>query len=413
MKTRANLLWSLGLLIIIFGLLFQFYGYDKTWKLWNISTMSPCFADTRVITAGADSRAQGYDPLIKNPGDPWNRRLNYPRVWQLLFSLGVNQGHTIYLGIGFIFLFLVGICLICPRISNTTLVFIMGAIVSPAVLLGVERANTDLLMFFLLAVAVVAVKRRHLLSTTVILFGFILKLYPVFGLIVLLRQKRSVFFVSSAISIVFALIYASINFEEILMIIEATWVDTFFSYGLNIFGMRVMRDYPAMEIYAKILSYLLALSSLVYALSALLRNDLPQEDQELPYLDSFRAGSAIYLGTFLLGSNWDYRLMFLIFTIPQLLLWSNFTSRSVSWISRLTLFGLYTSMWFLLIVGSAQYIPHGASLIFLLDQISKWLIFAGLLYLLFLSMPPWVKQYAAELKSLMRYFTQRLSCCNQ
>ena len=407
MKTSANLLWSLGILITVFGLLFLFYGYDKTWKLWNIPTMSPCFADTRVITAGAEACAKGLDPMVNNIGDPWNRKLNYPRVCQLLYAIGVNQEHTAYLGIGLIVLFLAGICLLFPSISNTAVVCIMGALVSPAVLLGVERANTDLLMFFLLAVSVVAVKRRHLLSTALILFGFILKLYPIFGLMVLLRKKRSIFIVSSAVSIVFALLYAFIKFEEILTISQVTQKGTLISYGLRVFWTSVRHDYPAMGMYAKILSYLAALSSLVYAFTALLRTDVPQKDKDLRYLDSFRAGSAIYLGTFMLGSNWDYRLMFLICTIPQLLSWANCTSRSVSRISRITLFALYMSMWYLLITRSAPYIPHGSYLIFLLDETCNWLVFAGLLYLLFLSMPAWVKQYADELASLTKRFTRR------
>jgi len=411
-KTSANLLWSLGLLIIIFGLLFQFYGYDKTWKLWNIPTMTPCFADTRVITAGAEACAKGLDPMVNNIGDPWNRRLNYPRVWQLLYAIGVNQAHTTYLGIGLIVLFLAGICLLFPSISNTTVVFIVGALVSPAVLLGVERANTDLLIFFLLAVSVVAAKRRHLGSTALIFFGFILKLYPIFGLMVLLRKKRSIFIVFSALSIVFVLLYAFIKMEEILKIIEVTEKGTFLSYGLNVFWTRVMLDYPARGIYAKILSYLVALSLLAFSLTALSRNDLPQEDLELPYLDSFRAGSAIYVGTFLLGSNWDYRLMFLIFTIPQLVSWANCTAPSVSWISRIILCALYPSMWFLLITRTVRYIPYGSYMIFLLTQTSKWLIFAGLLYLLFLSMPAWVKHEANKLKSLIRRSTQRQCRCN-
>ena len=36
------------------------------------------------------------------------------------------------------------------------------------------------------------------------------------------------------------------------------------------------------------------------------------------HIDAFRIGASIYVGTYLLGSSFGYRLMFLLFTIPQL-----------------------------------------------------------------------------------------------
>lgn len=408
MKVRANLLWCVVLLITIFCLLFIFYGYNNTWLLWNVPTLSPHFADLRVITAGAESYAKGYEPMISNPCDPWNRSLNYPRVWQSLYSIGVNQTHTTYIGIGLIFLFLVGICFLWSRINNTTLVFIIAAILSPAVLLGIERANIDLLMFFLLAGSVMAVKKNHILSTALILSGFILKLYPVFGIVVLLRKNRANFIASSVICIIFALVYTFFNYDDLLLISKATPRSTSLSYGVNVFWMKVMSNYPTAGVFAKIISYGGVLSLLLYAFATMLRNDLHTEDQEPPYIDSFRLGSAIYLGTFLLGNNWDYRLMFLIFTIPQLLWWANCASRSFSKISKITLACLYMSMWYLLIARIFNYFISDSNVSFLLDEISNWWVFAGLLYLLFLSMPKWVKQcaqYAMDPASITKRFT--------
>src|SRR5258708_3409111 len=109
MQTRANLFCSIGLAIVGFSLLVHIYGYDKTWQLWNIPTLSPHFADLRVITAGSESYAKGHDPMINNPADPWGRPLNYPRVWQSLYLLGINQSHTTCLGISLIFLFVLGL----------------------------------------------------------------------------------------------------------------------------------------------------------------------------------------------------------------------------------------------------------------------------------------------------------------
>ncbi len=191
--SRRKVILACVLVTLVFGLLFSLYGYDRTWRLWNIPTMSPHFADLRVITGGAESYAQGFDPMIENPGDPWQRRLNYPRVWQSLYSIGVNQSHTTYIGISFILLFMVSICLLLPHASNIIIVLVMAAVLSPATLLGIERGNIDLFMFFLVTISVVAIKRWHILSALAVLLGFVLKLYPIFGCAVLLRAIRPLF----------------------------------------------------------------------------------------------------------------------------------------------------------------------------------------------------------------------------
>jgi hypothetical protein len=46
---------------------------------------------------------------------------------------------------------------------------------------------------------------------------------------------------------------------------------------------------------------------------------IPEENK---ILDSFRIGLWMFIGNFLLGNTYDYRLIFLIFSLPQLLIWT-------------------------------------------------------------------------------------------
>lgn len=382
-NAQCRLCWYLGVTVVTFVMLFLFYGYENTWRLWNVPVMSPHFADLRVITAGSESKAMGLDPMIGNPADPWQRPLNYPRIWQSLTYLGVDQGDTTYIGIGFIFLFLVGLCLAFTNIDKVEALSVMLAVLSPSVLLGIERANSDLLMFFLLAVSIFTVDRHHILSTAALLFGFILKLFPLFALVVLLKKSRSIFAFWTTISITFAAVYAFCTFDDLLLISKNTPRAIFRSYGVNRLWMTLIIEHPQVGVYVKAASYLLA--CLIFAIAVIVavrRAKLPQHIQDMPYLDSFRVGSAIYVGTFLLGNNFDYRLMFLIFTIPQLLVWITDCSISVRWTSRISLAALYMSMWtpiLLPIVTDSPYLLFW----FLVDEISHWSVFAGMLYLLF------------------------------
>jgi hypothetical protein len=393
-KSRTKIIMGCGLTILIFGALLSLYGYNNTWKLWNIPTMSPYFADIRVVTGGSESYRQGFDPMIDNPGDPWHRRLNYPRIWQNLYSIGINQSHTIYIGVIFILLFLVGVCVFLPHASNIIIVLVMAAVLSPATLLGIERGNIDLFMFFLMSISIVAAKskRWHILSAIAVLLGFILKLFPIFGCAVLLRLSRSLFLKYILVILVIATLYVSLTYSDILLIREVTEIGTYLSYGSNVFWMEAMNLNATTGIYARYFTYLTVLLTFGLAFFAFSRDDfLPEKTNDEAYLDAFRAGSAIYIGTFLLGNNWDYRLMFLIFTIPQLVLWAKCSTRYISTSSIVILSSIYSSLWFLIMARITTNLPHGYYVSFMLDEMSNWIVFSGLLYLFFWSMPNWVK----------------------
>jgi hypothetical protein len=74
-------------------------SWESPWIFPLVMKKLPFFADMRVITAGAECVRLGYDVLIENPCDPWQRQMNYPRVWSIPASWGLNQSHTVILGL--------------------------------------------------------------------------------------------------------------------------------------------------------------------------------------------------------------------------------------------------------------------------------------------------------------------------
>jgi hypothetical protein len=385
--------------------LFASFGYEATWRLWNIPTLTLPFGDLRVITGGAESRRQGFDPMIENPGDPWGRPLNYPRIWQSFYRVGLTPEHTTFIGFAFIALFLTGICLILPNASWTIIALVIAALLSPATLLGMERGNIDLLMFFIVSVAVFAANRWPAFSAIAVFGGFALKLYPLFAGAVLLRTSRSLFFRLIVVLVGAVSLYVILTYSDFALIRAATQNGIVFSYGMNVFPASLRTGNSQ----AKLLSYLVVLLSLFFGLTALRRRDNQVEEQKGPiYLDAFRAGAAIYIGTFLLGSNWDYRLIFLILTIPQLAVWVKAPARHASVISILVMSAMLLSMWYLKIawyIGGLTFADQPVC--FLLDQIYKWVAVAGLVYLFFWSLPAWVKEFVLAVGSKLRNRTLR------
>jgi uncharacterized protein with PQ loop repeat len=81
----------------------------------------------------------------------------------------------------------------------------------------------------------------------------------------------------------------------------------------------------------------------------------------------------------MLGNSWAYRLIFLIFIIPQLVTWIK-TDRSRKLISGVALFSTIASC-------CPTWIDSG-----ILDEIFNWLLFSCLLYLMLSSLPPFFQR---------------------
>jgi hypothetical protein len=50
------------------------FGAKTAWKFVGVNHLTPNFADTLVIVAGCESERAGFDQLVRNPADPWQRR---------------------------------------------------------------------------------------------------------------------------------------------------------------------------------------------------------------------------------------------------------------------------------------------------------------------------------------------------
>lgn len=391
MRSRTKAIVTCGLLVLAFAALCRSYGYERTWRLWNIPTMTPHFADLRTITHGADAHARGLDPMLENPSDPWRRRLDYPRVWQALYALGVDSRATTALGVAVILLFLIGVCLILQDADPPTLAAVFLGVLSPAVLFGVERGNIDLLMFFLVAVAAVTVRRSAVAAGTALAAGFVLKLFPLFGAAVLVRSGRTRFRKAAAVLAAFAAAYLFATWSDLRLMREASLQSASLSYGLDVLWRKTAELDATAGGVVRAASYAAVVVIGAAAAVAALRPGRPPVPQGGLALDAFRAGAAVYVGSFLFDVNWDYRLVFLVLCVPQLVAWSR--SRAFA-AARPTLAASYLALWSLVIGGAFGKVPGGGAVWLVLEEVATWVVFGGLLFLLLRSAPEWLKEGA-------------------
>lgn len=390
MDGRKVLLVIILLMLTIIGLSFRFYGYESTWQLWNIPTLMPSFIDLRMLPGSADSYRAGFNPVYQNPGDPLQRPFNLPFAWTFVFYIGLEQQDTVWLGASLALGYLFCSWIFPGRLGVQAACLMALILFSPASMLAIERGNVDLFVFILCTLVLLLHEDRTWLAAAILMMASFLKLFPVFGLTVFMNKDRSRFLLISSSSAAIFLVYAVLTYSSISASFAYTEQGAELAYGANVIALYMGQQFQSDKLF-ELLTMLLSFSGLglcIYAFHWGSKTE-PLYTREWRHLSAFRLGAMIYVGTFLIGNNWDYRLIFLLFTIPQLVEWSRESQaqKSAQW----TLAALVIACWYLIQLELFSLLSTGKYVAYFLDQISKWGLFAGLCYLFLASAPEWLR----------------------
>jgi len=274
------------------------------------------FLDVRYFTSTWECVRAGVDIAVANPCDPLNRPLNYPRLWLAPADLGLGEGSTTALGAALAVMFLAAVAAVVWRSDLGDGLVYAAAVCSPSVMLGIERGNPDLLIFALVVAAVFLLRAAspwlRVAAHALFLFAALLKLYPVLAWGPLLRQERR--WVAAGLGSIAALFALDIalTWDDVRAVQEAAPRDRIFAYGAPILGEHVGGT-AVVILAAALVCAAVASSARRQSLPA------PADGREL---DLFLAGAGVYVGTFALAHNYNYRLAFLLLTLPQLLRWA-------------------------------------------------------------------------------------------
>jgi hypothetical protein len=384
-------------------LLFKNYGYTQTWELWQVPTESPPFSDFRLIPGSAETFRMGIEPSVRNPGDPHKRKFNYPTFWRLFFYTGITQADTIWISILMIMLFFAGVFLFPQKLTVSNAIWMLLVVFSPASMLLYERGNVDLIVFFLCVAIVLATDYSAYAVAVLLIVGIVVKLFPFFGITVLFRQSKRKFIWLSAVCLFVLLTYMYITWESVSASWNLTMRGKEISYGANVFfyryGQALSQFFSPwfgdsqVDRILKVGPIILAFILVIIAGVAGLRNRESMTTSSERNLAAFRMGASIYIGTFLLGNNWDYRLAFLVLVIPQLWEWSRSLIQNYRFIARVSLFGVLASCWHFMIWYSPffNFFQGSKELWFVFDEFLNWMLVASFAYLLLASAPDWLK----------------------
>ena len=382
-------------------LLFKSYGYTQTWELWKVPTESPPFSDFRLIPGSAETFRMGIEPSVRNPGDPHKRKFNYPTFWRLFFYTGITQADTIWISILMIMLFFAGVFLFPQKLTVSNAIWMLLIVFSPASMLLYERGNVDLIVFFLGVAIVLAADYSGYAAAVLLIVGTVVKLFPFFGITVLLRESRRRFIWLSAGCLSVLLIYMYVTWESVSVSWNLTMRGKEISYGANVFfyryGEALSQFFSQWFVDSQVARILkigpIILASILVFIAGIAgmrdRESLATSSER--NLAAFRMGASIYIGTFLLGNNWDYRLAFLVLVLPQLLEWARSSIKKHRTVALASLFGVLVSCWHFVVWYSASLV-NMKDIMFVFDEFFNWMLVAGFSYLFGASMPDWVKE---------------------
>ena len=192
-KASHPLRWTLALGFAAFAALLLFAYRPAVATALGLGLQDGWFLDLRVLLAAGEAHARGLDVYAHNPLDIYGRPHSYPSVWLGLEKLGLTRADTPWLGLGLVLAFLaVAVAQLRPRVAREW-GWSVAVLLSPPLLLGLVRANNDLVVFLLLAALVpcLASERRglRLLAAVPVALGAALKYYPAAATLLLLEER--------------------------------------------------------------------------------------------------------------------------------------------------------------------------------------------------------------------------------
>jgi hypothetical protein len=364
--------------------------YAPLWRAAGVKVMKPPFADLRAITSGLDCYRKGIRNVISfNPCDPWHRPTNHPRIWFLLLGpSGISEKDTELLGTLLAVLFILSTLAFVKRLNFTEAIIYCLTICSPAVMLAVERGNSDIVIFLLLCLVIAMSKRTgilpNLISRAVLLFAAFLKLYPIFSLIYYIKEKPKAFIITVGSLIALFLLYVMYYFEDMVTLWRVTPRNYRSSYGAFVYAdfLIAALKRAGVSLNSTVFHAIMwgIAAAILAACGYVSMKKAPLELFDSTHINGFQIGAGIFVGTFLIGNNFDYRLIFLILTMPQLITWGKHTG-TLGYLSIMALTLLlmrYWGEWW-----TAFLFPHSLIPIkYALKQLTEWLLFAFYSYAL-------------------------------
>jgi hypothetical protein len=299
------------------------------------------FLDSYAVLASSDAaRAGNIDPDAPNPYDVFHRRNSYSDWWYGLGKLGLTRADNFLVGGVWVLAFLVVVFLTVQPRGRDEAAWLVLLTCSPPVMLALMRANNDLVIFAVLAVAVLPQRDgsvwRLALALAAVALATGLKFYPVAAgfVFLLLPSSKRLLLVAGLAALMLAAVLAAVGSQ----VLRGN-----FPIGTEpyIMGGRIwFMDLGLARQQALLASITLLGAGAVWAVSVGLTSGLARENSPPAARQAMTMASAMLVICFLGTVNHSYRWIFALWLAPWL--WHQ---RSESTAARVTVWLLPAILW--------------------------------------------------------------------
>lgn len=303
-----SVLFALGFSLIFFSI--SKVGWNSTWNHFKLPAGPIPFLDMRTVQWAPATKDSGSDPQLTSVGDPFKRAMNYPMVWESVSRIVGLQNEKVFLAFE---ITLVTLYLVCVffLVLKTRSLWLLASVFSGASLLAIERGNNDLVVFIVLFL--LGLRLSPLFFSAGIFILFHLKIYPVFAAAPILKWKRAIlpFFLILLLS-------SALIWDQLWKIRAFTPLSTGLAYGASSFTWY-LKGLTGRGIHPLLVRMILILFGLLLSSLPWFKNHFKVRCHSERFQVWFFMGAGIFLCTFLLSSNFDYRLIMLLLCFPYLL----------------------------------------------------------------------------------------------
>ncbi len=320
----SKLFFSLLLSLGVIYLSLSHFNWMSFWGFLNIPASDP-FSDFKALNIFLEYKNNGFDPYFKNPiSDPIHSVLIYPSIWLDIFDyLNLEKDLNFKIAtflILFVYFFVLIDLFLRIESKSTKFLFIIFFFSTSNFLL-IERLNIEIILFCLIYFSIInkGFLKRFFFYT----LALILKIFPIFSIFIFIEKKKNF-----CIVLFFSIIYIFILRDEISLIknniIEYALI---FAYGTLSISKAIYFYSTKLNLFINNENYFFFKNLLIVGVGFLsvivIFLGFRLNKKKISSVITFNeimllSGGGIYIGTFIFSANIDYRLVFLILTIPYI-----------------------------------------------------------------------------------------------
>mgnify|MGYP001806409101 CR=1 FL=1 len=302
--------------------------YAVLLEAWAVPIGEIPFIDFHAVLAAIQCHRLGEDVLVTNRCDLIGRPHVYSPLW-LVLPMAADVQHTMAWGVGLAVALVIALATLPLPATPRAVAVMLAAVLSPSVVLAVERANNDMVVLLLAVLAGHLLARGpglRLIAYGLLIGAALLKYYPAAALALALRESRARFLVIAAVSLASAvalgIAFADRWAESARLLV---WV---LRFGLYTFSLRnpieyAVLDHPQLHeqpLHGLAVAALLAVfAALVWGWLLRLRREglMVRLDQPADML--LAVSGLLIAGCFVSGSSLPYRAVLVLPAFPALL----------------------------------------------------------------------------------------------